>query len=291
MSEAVQAASGRAPVQVMEMIGKRLGKYTITEDLGKGAMAAVYKAREESSGKLVALKILPGQITRDAERLRRFKREYRILAELDHPNIIRLLDADEAEGFHFYTMEYLEHPTLRAVIRGQQRQPMPVPRAAAILENLLRGLEYIHARQVVHRDVKPANCYIAPGDRTILADFGLVKATAMTAITMAPSFIGTPEYAAPEQIMIEKGVDARSDLYQAGLMFYELLAGQLPFSDDLESIICEKCLQENIRSPREFNPALSPELEAFVMKATVREASLRHESATRMLESLRSLAL
>ncbi|MBI4871239.1 MAG: serine/threonine protein kinase [Candidatus Riflebacteria bacterium] len=274
------------------MTGKKLGRYTLLGELGQGAMASVYKAQEDGTGRFVALKILPGQITRDAERLRRFKREYRILAELSHPNIIRLLEADEAEGFHFYTMQYLEHPTLKAIIRQHvvdEERTVPVPRAVMILTNLLLGLDYIHSRDVVHRDIKPANCYVPTDDQTILADFGLVKATAMTAITMAPSFIGTPEYASPEQIMVEKGVDARSDLYQAALMFYEMVAGRLPFSDDLEGIISEKCLQENIRSPRAFNPTLSPAVESFLMKATMRDAGARYANAREMMLALDAL--
>ncbi|MBI4865840.1 MAG: serine/threonine protein kinase [Candidatus Wallbacteria bacterium] len=273
----------------MQIVGKTLGRYRVLADVGQGAMAAVYQAKDESTGRIVALKILPGQMTRDAERLRRFKREYRILAELDHPNIIHIYDADEADGLHFYTMQYLEHPTLQRVIQRyvkEEERTVPVERATAILANLLAGLEYIHSRGVVHRDIKPANCYIPADDSTILADFGLVKATAMTAITMAPSFIGTPEYASPEQIMVDKSVDERSDLYQAGLLFYEMVAGRLPFSSDLESIIGEKCLADGVKSPRVFNPALSSKLESLVLKATTREVTQRFQTAAQMRAEL-----
>ncbi|MBI3890289.1 MAG: serine/threonine protein kinase [Candidatus Wallbacteria bacterium] len=277
----------------MQVVGKRLGRYLVLADVGQGAMACVYKARDEETGRVVALKILPGQVTRDAERLRRFKREYRILAELDHPNIIHIYDADEAEGLNFYTMQYLEHPTLKKVIAQhvqEEERTVPVSRATAILANLLRGLQYIHSKSVVHRDIKPANCYIPENDQTILADFGLVKATAMTAITMAPSFIGTPEYASPEQIMVDKSVDARSDLYQAGLLLYEMVAGRLPFSNDLEGIISEKCLQDSVKPPRSFNPALPGALETMVLKATAREATQRYQTAGEMLGALEGLS-
>lgn len=268
-------------------VGARLGRYSLVEAAGQGSMASVFKARHEESGQIVALKILPGTITRDAERLRRFKREYRILSELDHPNIIRIFEyeADETEGCHFYTMQYLEHPTLKAIISRHvvdEERTVPVDRAVRILANLLEGLEYIHGKDVVHRDVKPANCYVPPDDRTILADFGLVKATAMTAITMGPSFIGTPEYASPEQIMVDRNVDGRSDLYQAGLILYEMVAGRLPFGNDLESILSDKCLADTIRSPREFNPGLPAGLECFILKSTAREAGQRYQTAREM---------
>src|SRR5688572_4897494 len=122
----------------MDLVGKKLGRYTILEDAGRGAMASVYKALDGETARVVALKILPGHITRDAERLRRFKREYRILSELDHPNIIRIYDADEAEGLHFYTMQYLEHPTLKQVLSsgvGQGRKALPIQRAVVITVN------------------------------------------------------------------------------------------------------------------------------------------------------------
>src|ERR1051326_6221799 len=141
----------------MQLAGKKLGRYSIVADAGQGAMASVYKARDEETGRTVALKILPGNITRDAERLRRFKREYRILSELDHPNIIHIYDADEAEGLHFYTMQYLDYPTLREVLGGkpgQEKQSMSLARAIRIVRNLLEGLRYIHERGVVHRDIK-----------------------------------------------------------------------------------------------------------------------------------------
>ncbi len=278
----------------MDIVGQRLGRFSVLSNLGQGSMASVYKARDEDSGQEIALKLLPGQITRYPDRLRRFKREYQVLSELDHPNIIRIYEFAEADGFHFYTMQYLEYPTLAKIIQEQSGANggfVPFPRAVAITAGLVRGLSYIHEKNVVHRDVKPANCYVPESDQTVLADFGLVKATEMTAITMGPSFIGTPQYASPEQIMVDQGVDGRSDLYQAGLVLYEMVTGRLPFSDDLESILSEKCLQDSVSPPTTHNSAIPESLEAVILKATSREAGARYGSGAEMLAALEGLSL
>ena len=209
-------------------IGTRLGHYRILSLLGRGGMADVYRAEDERLGREVALKALPAEFARDPERIERFEREVRAAARLNHPNIVTVYEFGQGEGQHFYTMALMTGGDLKTRIRAQA-EGMPAEDARAVTLAMARALHYAHGRGFVHRDVKPENILFGEEETPQLTDFGIARAmesgTRMTATGMS---IGSPHYMSPEQAQGLK-VDARSDLYSLGVVFYEMLTGRLPF--------------------------------------------------------------
>ncbi|MBI4859324.1 MAG: serine/threonine protein kinase [Candidatus Riflebacteria bacterium] len=273
-----------------EIIGKVLGRYRVTRDLGSGGMASVFEAQVIDSGEVVALKMLPIHMVKNPEYLRRFRREYRVMAELDHPNLVPIREFDEIDGVYFYTMPFVTCPTLDQVLAAHEARQAQVPpdRVARIGVGLMAALDYIHAKGIIHRDLKPVNVFVSDEDHVMLADFGLVKAMRQTAITMRPTFLGTIEYAAPEQIDVTATVDHRSDLYQAGLILFQMAAGRLPFNRrNIEAMIEEKCFKEGLTSPRLINPAIPEALSLVIQKSTRSDPVERHQSAVEMQQALR----
>ena len=209
-------------------IGTRLGHYRIVSLLGRGGMADVYRAEDERLGREVALKALPPEFARDPERIERFEREVRAAARLNHPNIVTVYEFGQGEGQHFYTMALMTGGDLKGRIRAHP-DGMPPGEARSVAQAMARALHYAHGRGFVHRDVKPENILFGEEETPQLTDFGIVRAmesgTRMTATGMS---IGSPHYMSPEQAQGLK-VDARSDLYSLGVVFYEMLTGRLPF--------------------------------------------------------------
>jgi len=272
-----------------EWIGRVLGRYRLLADLGSGGISSVFKAEETSTGRIVAVKILPANVTRNTEYLRRFRREYKIMAELDHPNLIRIEGHDEADGVFFYTMPFMEAPTLEEVLADchQRKTTLPACRVVRIGIGLLEALEYIHDHGIIHRDLKPVNLFVGDNDHVILADFGLVKAVRQTAITVTPTFLGTIEYASPEQIDVSAKVDHRSDLYQTGLILFQAAAGRLPYNRrDIENIITEKCFKDGLIRVTTVNPSVPAALDEVLLRATRSDPEERFSSAREMRDAL-----
>jgi len=224
-----------------------LGPYKILDLIAKGRMAGVYKAVHET-GQIVAIKVLPASKARDPEILARFKREGRLLTQLDHPNIVRAFQIGESEGKHYLALEYLDGETLEEAL--EKRKKLPVSEAVRIIQQALHGLQHLHERKMIHRDLKPANLMLVgppakkgdeSPDRTIkILDIGLGKAVfeETTAAPVEPNkitadgtLIGTPDYLAPEQARSAKNVDIRADIYTLGCVLFHALTGQPPFPD------------------------------------------------------------
>jgi eukaryotic-like serine/threonine-protein kinase len=224
-----------------------LGPYKILELIAKGRMAGVYKAVHET-GQMVAIKVLPASKARDPEILARFKREGRLLTQLDHPNIVRAFQVGEADGRHYLVLEYLDGETLEDTL--ERRKKLPVAEAIRIIHQTMAGLQHLHERKMIHRDLKPANLMLVgppakkgeeSPDRTIkILDIGLGKAVFEEAsaapiepnkITADGTLIGTPDYLAPEQARSAKNVDIRADIYTLGCVLFHALTGQPPFPD------------------------------------------------------------
>jgi serine/threonine-protein kinase len=276
-----------------DWIGKQLGRYRIVEDLGSGGMTSVFKAAVEDTGEVVALKVLPPNLTKNNEYVRRFKREYKVMAELVHPNLVRIHDYTSADGIHFYTMSFVTAPTLDRILKelAQASRSMPWRRVTRIGIGLLTALAYIHEAGIIHRDLKPVNLFVGDDDHVTLADFGLVKAMRQTAITVTPTFLGTIEYASPEQIDVSATVDHRSDLYQTGLLLFQSAAGKLPYNRrDIETMITEKCFKDGLASCRLINPEVPEELDAVLVKATRTDPAERFGSAAEMRAALERVA-
>ncbi len=201
----------------------------ILELLGQGGMGAVYKARQRGLDRLVALKILPPAVSGDPAFAERFTREARALARLNHPNVVTVYDFGQAGGLYYFLMEYVDGVNLRQMLRAGQLQPA---QALQLVPSICEALQYAHDEGVVHRDIKPENVLVDRKGRVKIADFGLAKLLgsepAGRHLTGPQQVMGTPHYMAPEQVEKPQEVDHRADIYSLGVVFYEMLTGELP---------------------------------------------------------------
>src|SRR5947207_9111330 len=210
--------------------GQNFHGLEILELLGKGGMGIVYKARQPTLDRMIALKILPQKMALDPDFQNRFIREAKALGSLNHPNIVAVYDFGAEGGLFFFAMEYVDGTNLRQILRDRKLTP---EQALKIVPQLCDALEYAHGEGVVHRDIKPENILLDKKGRVKIADFGLAKlvgadVAAAGMLTVTNMVMGTPHYMAPEQVENPKGVDHRADIYAIGVVFYEMLTGELP---------------------------------------------------------------
>jgi tRNA A-37 threonylcarbamoyl transferase component Bud32 len=220
---------GSFQVMAPAQLSQHFPQMEILELLGQGGMGAVYKARQPGLDRMVALKILPAKWGRDPAFAERFTREARALARLNHPHIVGVYDFGQVDGLYFFVMEYVAGVNLRQTLRAGQLQPKE---ALAIIPQICDALQYAHEEGIVHRDIKPENILLDHKGRVKIADFGLAKllgqAPADFALTGVHQIMGTPHYMAPEQVERPLEVDHRADIYSLGVVFYEMLTGELP---------------------------------------------------------------
>jgi serine/threonine-protein kinase len=206
------------------------GRYIPERELGHGAMASVYLARDLKHDRLVAIKVLRTPVD-DPSAGERFVREIKFLAQLSHPHILPLFDSGDALGMLYYVTAYVDGLTLRRHLKQAQNGRLPVGEAARIIGEIADGLDYAHQRNVIHRDVKPENILLQD-DHALLADFGIARAIQLTGdkrLTDTGMAIGTPAYMSPEQLAADRQLDARTDVFGLGCLAYEILAGVPPF--------------------------------------------------------------
>jgi len=273
----------------MNLIGKQIGSYQIVEELGRGGMAVVYRAYQPSLNRHVAIKVLPPQLGFDRQFVDRFLREARAAASLRHPNIVVIHDVGHETGqeqdIYFIVMEYLEGHTLKDLV--QQEGPLHPQRAAYIVEQVASALDYAHQRGFVHRDVKPANIFVGPGDHVTLTDFGIAKAASETQhLTRTGTLMGTPEYMSPEQASGGE-VDHRTDLYALGVVLYQVLVGHVPFRGTTPHAVLHNVIYEPPLAPRQVNPNLSPALEGVILKAIAKQPEQRFQRGAEMSRAVR----
>ena len=220
-----RAFEAPAPARVKDLVPY----VEILELLGQGGMGAVYKGREVFLDRLVAVKVIPDNESSGASIASRFEREARALARFNHPNIVAIHQYGSACGFSYFTMDYVEGPTLRQILKAK---PLPPARAVEIFSQLCDGLAHAHAHGVTHRDIKPENILVDKQGRAKIADFGIAKlnedARRGRHSTAGRDRLGTPYYMAPEQVERPKALDHRADIYAAGTVLYEMLTGELP---------------------------------------------------------------
>jgi eukaryotic-like serine/threonine-protein kinase len=263
------------------LIGQVLGHYRIIKQIGYGGMATVFLAEDVNLGREVAVKVFwprPGE-TRDF--LKRFEREARVLAKLDHPNILPVFDYGEQNGFAYLITPYMPGGSLKELL--QKRKVIPPVEALGMAVPILNALQYASERGLIHRDIKPGNLLFKADGSLVLADFGLVKAfvaegenlTTHTASETGPAVTGTPEYMSPEQI--QGKATPVSDIYSFGIVLYEMLAGQRPFiSTNVLSILMQQ-VNEQPRPLHEMNPYISPQLDAAVLRALEKDPARRYQ--------------
>ncbi|MCE7869402.1 hypothetical protein DYH09_03385 [bacterium CPR1] len=264
-----------------------LGNYRLVREIGRGSMGTVYLAHQESLGRDLAIKVLPAELTREADFLERFKREARIAASLRHPNIIQVFDAAESDGCHYLVMEYLGGRDLRECL--QPGVPYGVEATLKLVDQVLSALQHAHEHGVVHRDVKPANVLVAENGMVTLTDFSIAHCRDSVRLTRTGMMVGTPEYMAPEQFEGE-GVDARADLYATGVILYEMLTGVQPFRGQTTPEVMKAHLFKRPQPPGELNREVSQAVSQVVMRALEKDREVRYASAGEMREALKQAA-
>ncbi|HEY1479945.1 MAG TPA: Stk1 family PASTA domain-containing Ser/Thr kinase [Gaiellales bacterium] len=258
------------------------GRYQLLGRLGAGGMATVWLADDTSLHRKVAIKVLAERYAEDEQFVERFRREAQSAAGLNHPNIVAIYDRGVAEGTYYIAMEYLDGPTLKAVI--DERGGLEPDRAIGFATQILSALRFAHNHGVVHRDIKPHNVVVAPDGRLKVTDFGIARAGA-SQMTEVGSIVGTAQYLSPEQARGEV-VGPPSDLYSVGIVLYEMLTGRVPFEGDSAVAIAMKHLGEEPVPPSAYAPGTPPALEQVVLRALAKDAGDRYQTAEEMAADL-----
>jgi tetratricopeptide (TPR) repeat protein len=289
-------------LQTTSLVGRSFGHYQALSLIGEGGMGRVYLAEDTRLGRKVALKLLPAAFTQDQERVRRFKQEARAASSLNHPNILTIHEIGEAPtaegGAHYIVSEFVTGETLRELMRGGR---LDIGKAAAIAEQIASALSVAHEAGIVHRDIKPENVMVRPDGLVKVLDFGLAKLTeapappadsedsAMTRQSTAPGMVmGTFNYMSPEQARGQK-VDARSDIFSLGVVFYEMLAGRRPFERATVSDVIAALLTAESPPLGRYCAEASQELERIVSNCLAKDREARYQSAAELIVELKTL--
>lgn len=266
------------------------GRYRVDELLAVGGMSRVYRGTDTRLERAVAIKVMDSRLAADPSFRGRFEREARAIARIDHPGVIGVFDQGEHGGppqpLVFLVMELVNGGTLRDVL--VQRGALPLPEALAVFEAVLGALAAAHAQGLTHRDVKPENVLISRTGAVKVADFGLVTAAAQAHVSAAGVILGTVAYLSPEQVT-GATVDARSDVYAAGVLFYELLTGAPPYGGDHVLSVAYRHVNEDVPALSERIPGLPPEVDALVASATRRDRDARPRDAETLLHAARGV--
>ncbi len=270
------------------MVGKSIGKFKVVAEIGRGGMGVVYKAVQTSLGRTVALKMLPPQLALSQEFLERFQSEARILARLNHKNIVHIYDLEEIKGSYFIVMEFIEGESLAKVIAREA--PLSTAFIKRVAMETASALSAAHKAGIIHRDIKPENIMIDTYGEVKVMDFGIARAADQTSKTQTGVRLGTPEYMSPEQA---KGLRAgiRSDIYSLGIVLYEMACGQVPFSGEDSLAIALKHINEMPVPPSKTNPRVNPELEKIILKSLEKDQSQRYQDANELYQALNKIPI
>ncbi|MBG9912599.1 serine/threonine protein kinase [Bacillus xiamenensis] len=268
------------------LIGKRIsGRYQILRVIGGGGMANVYLAEDMILDREVAIKILRFDFASDDDFIRRFRREAQSAASLDHPNIVSIYDVGEEDDIYYIVMEYVEGMTLKEYIHTNG--PLHPKEAVRIMEQVVAAMEEAHAKQLVHRDIKPHNILIDNMGNIKVTDFGIAMALSSATITHTNSVLGSVHYLSPEQA---RGglATKKSDIYSLGIVLYELISGRMPFEGESAVSVALKHLQSEPPSVRRWNPSVPQSVENIILKAMAKDPFYRYEDASEMQKDLKT---
>src|SRR6478609_712136 len=267
-----------------QMIGTVLsGRYKLEAKLGSGGMSTVYLANDGTLDRAVAVKVMHREMSEQPDQLERFRQEARAVAKLSHPNVVAVIDAGEDGGHPYIVFEYVEGETLKQ--RIARVGALDVQEALAYTIEIARGLTVAHARQMVHRDIKPQNVLIDAEGRAKLTDFGISRQLEQDGMTATGRVLGTTDYVAPEQAM-GHGVDPRSDIYSLGVVLYEMLIGQVPFHADSQVGVAMKHVNEELPDVQNRRPEISAAAALVVERATAKDPAERYQEVGEMIDDL-----
>jgi WD40 repeat protein/tRNA A-37 threonylcarbamoyl transferase component Bud32 len=280
--ETITAGGGSTPSPLLT--GRRFGDYELLDELARGGMGVVYKARQVSANRIVALKMILSGRYASATDVQRFRQEAEAAANLDHPNILPVYDVGEVEGQSYFTMKLVEGGSLADHVRRLAADPGA---AAAVMEQVARGVHYAHQRGVLHRDLKPSNILLADPATPVIADFGLAKKVeADSSLTQSGAILGTPSYMAPEQACGSKEITTVADTYSLGAILYELLTGQPPFKGASVAQTLRMVEEQDPIPPRKLNPKCDPDLESIVLRCLEKDPGRRYGTAGALADDL-----
>lgn len=266
------------------MIGKRLGdRYELEARIGSGGMAVVYLAKDQVLDRHVAVKILNESLSNDENFVDRFRREARAAAKLSHPNVVNIYDVGQDGTVHYIVMEHIEGRTLKERIRDEGK--LSIAEAVTIGEQIADALDHAHENGIVHRDIKSHNIMIGPRGRVKVADFGIARATSSQTITHTGSVMGSVHYFSPEQA---RGgyIGEKSDIYSLGVVLYEMVTGELPFSDGSPISVALKHLQDEPEDPIKRRPGLPQSVDNIIRRAMAKDVLHRHNTANELQKDL-----
>ncbi|MEG0659756.1 MAG: Stk1 family PASTA domain-containing Ser/Thr kinase [Anaerorhabdus sp.] len=263
-------------------------RYILTKHIGQGGMADVYVAVDIILNREVAVKVLRGELSSDPVALLRFQREASASTALSHPNIVDIYDVGEDKGRHFIVMEYIRGKTLKQLIN--QRGALCKEEAIDIMKQLVSATVEAHRKGIIHRDIKSQNVIVKDDGTIKMLDFGIALAQGALQLTQSDSVMGSVHYLAPELARGESATN-QSDIYSLGIVFYELLTGEIPFQADAPVQVALKHMRNEIPSVRDFNPSLPQSVENIVIKATVKNKAYRYSSCIEMLNDLNACLL
>jgi predicted Ser/Thr protein kinase len=266
--------------------GENVGPYRIIEQLGQGGMASVFKAYHPALDRFVAIKVLHPAFKEEPNFLSRFQREARVVARLEHPNIVPIYDFAEHRGQPYLVMKYIEGETLKARLR---QSPLTKQEALEIVQAVGNALTYAHERGVLHRDVKPSNILLSPDGAIYLADFGLARMAEAGASTLSKDvMLGTPQYISPEQAKGNLELRESTDVYSFGVVLYELVVGRVPFNADTPFSIIHDHIYTPLPLPSQVNPNVPEVTERVLLKSLAKDPSDRFQSVEALVRSFRA---
>ena len=261
-------------------------RYEIIEKIGAGGMSDVYKARDHILGRFVAIKVLKQEFSEDVNFVTKFRTEAQSAAGLEHPNIVNIYDVGSENGIHFIVMEYVEGVTLKTYI--EKKMQLTYKEAVSIAIQVGRGIEAAHAKNIIHRDIKPQNILISTEGKAKVTDFGIARAVSSN--TISADVMGSVHYSSPEQAR-NGFVDGKSDIYSLGIVMYEMVTGRVPFDGDTTVAVAIQHLQEEMVAPSAYAPDLPVSLEKIILKCTQKSPDRRYKAISELLLDLKQVLI